>query len=124
MECIKTIKLSQESKDCLVKIKRITKITNWNTLCRWAFCLSIKEKTPPPPVDIVTDSNVEMSWETFGGTYADLYWLLLIQHCKEDGIELSNENLITQFKLHLHRGIGYLGAQKFTNIFEFVQIAK
>ena len=123
MSPVKTIKLPQASKDTLVKVKRITKISNWNTLCRWAFCLSLKEPTPPPPVDIVTDSNVEMSWETFGGRYADVFGLLLLQRCKQDNLPLTEESLAQQFKLHLIRGIGYLATLKYTNIFELLNIA-
>jgi DNA sulfur modification protein DndE len=119
---IKTIKLSQKSKDTLIKVKRITKISNWNTLCRIAFCLSIAEKTPPPPVDIISDSNVEMSWETFGGKYSEIYWLLLLQRCKQDNLDLQDDIISQQFKLHLYRGIGYLAAMKYGNIFELLSI--
>ena len=117
---IKTIKLSQASKDTLIKIKRITKISNRNTLCRWAFCLSLRDATPPPPIDVITDSNVEMSWETFGGKYAEVFWMLLIQRCKQDNIPLTEESLAQQFKLHLTRGIGYLATLKYTNVFELL----
>ena len=122
MHPIKTIKLSQSSNDTLIKVKRITKITNWNTLCRWAFCLSLKEAPPPPPVDIVADSNVEMSWETFGGKYADIFWLLLIQRCKRGDLPLTDDMLALQFKLHLQRGIGYLASLKYNNVFELLKI--
>lgn len=124
MPPIKTIKLSQSSKDTLIKVKRITKISNWNTLCRWAFCLSLKESTPPPPVDIVADSNVEMSWETFGGRYADIFWLLLIQRCKQDNLPITEDVLAAQFKLHLQRGIGYLASLKYSNVFELLKIVQ
>ena len=124
MPAIKTIKLSQNSKDTLIKVKRITKISNWNTLCRWAFCLSLKESTPPPPVDVVTDSNVEMSWETFGGRYADVFWLLLIQRCKRDNLPLDDDALAHQFKLHLQRGIGYLASLKYNNVFELLKLVQ
>lgn len=124
MAAIKTVKLSQNSKDTLIKVKRITKISNWNTLCRWAFCLSLREPTPPPPVDIVTDSNVEMSWETFGGRYADIFWFLLVQRCRQDKLPLTDDVLATQFKLHLQRGIGYLASLKYTNIFELLKIVQ
>ena len=34
---IDRIKLSQSARDQLIKLKRITKIDQWNVLCRWAF---------------------------------------------------------------------------------------
>lgn len=102
------IKLSQTAKDQLIKLKRITKIDQWNTLCRWALCRSLAEPSPPSPVPIPADSNVEMSWQTFGGDMADLLLLALKQRCHTDGLPTDQETLATQLRLHLHRGIGYL----------------
>ena len=46
---IDNIKLSNSAKEQLIKIKKITRIENWNILCRWAFCLSLSEKEDPNP---------------------------------------------------------------------------
>ena len=74
---IENIKLSQKERDSLIKLKRVTKIPNWNTLCRWAFCLSLRDKTPPRQEHIPADSTLEMTWRTFGGEYAGIYMALL-----------------------------------------------
>lgn len=63
---------------------------------------------PLPRVPIPADSNVEMSWQTFGGDMADLLLLALKQRCHTDGLPTDQETLATQLRLHLHRGIGYL----------------
>ena len=102
------IKLSQAAKDQLIKLKRVTKIDQWNILCRWALCRSLAEPTPPSPVPIPADSNVEMTWQIFGGEIADLLLIALKQRCHNDGLGSDRETLATQFRLHLHRGIGYL----------------
>lgn len=107
---IERIKLSKKAKDQLVKLKRITKIDNWNVLCRWAFCRSLAEKNPPAPYPIPADSNLEMSWQTFGGDLSDILFLALKYRCFQDGFPLDAETLNIQFRLHLHRGIGYLVA--------------
>ncbi len=107
---VENIKLSQQAKDQLVRLKRKTGIQNWNVLCRWAFCASLKENTIPPPANHPSDSNVEMSWKIFAGEYADIYWLLLKQWCKENNLNTNQEELASQFRLHLHRGIGYLAS--------------
>jgi len=83
-------------------------ITQWNILCRWAFCLSLQQPSPPTPIEIVADSNVEMDWQVFGGEAHELYLALLKERCAIDGLGLSDEILARQFRLHLHRGIGYL----------------
>lgn len=105
---IERLRLSQTAKDQLTKLKRQTRIDRWNVLCRWAFCRSLAEATPPSPVPIATDSNVEMSWRVFGGEDADAYAIALKQRCRQDGLPTDAETLAQQFLLHLHRGIGYL----------------
>ena len=105
---IERIKLSQTAKDQLIKLKRVTKISQWNVLCRWALCRSLAEPSPPSPVPIPADSNVELSWQVFGGAIADQLLMALKQRCYNDGLELDQETLATQLRLHLHRGIGYL----------------
>jgi DNA sulfur modification protein DndE len=105
---LERIKLSQSAKDQLVKLKRVTKIDQWNILCRWALCRSLAEPSPPSPVAIPTDSNLEMTWQVFGGSIADLLLLALKQRCHTEGLATDRETLAQQLRLHLHRGIGYL----------------
>ena len=51
---IKQVRTSKTAKEQLIKLKRITKIENWNILCRWALCRSLAEPTIPSPVPIKT----------------------------------------------------------------------
>ncbi|MGB3536025.1 MAG: DNA sulfur modification protein DndE [Microcoleaceae cyanobacterium] len=105
---LERIQLSQTAKEQLLKLKRITQIEQWNILCRWAFCHSLVEPTPPSPVTIPANSNVTMTWRVFGGTHSDLLLIALKQWCYQYGLGTDQETLATQFRLHLHRGIGYL----------------
>lgn len=108
---VDNIHLSQKAKDSLVKLKRKTGIVNWNVLCRWAYCLSLREESVPPAMEHPADSNVTMTWRIFAGEQlGDIYWALLKQRCRNDGIKLTKENLVRQFRLHLHRGISYLAS--------------
>lgn len=107
---IERVRLSQTAKDQLLKLKRSTKIDQWNILCRWALCRSLGEATSPSPVSLKFDSNVEMTWRIFGGEIADILLIALKQRCKNDGFPTDDETLTTQFSLHLHRGIGYLAS--------------
>ena len=109
---IEHIRLSQQARDQLLKLKRGTGIKNWNALCRWGFCVSLAEPTQPSVVRIPADSNVEMTWKVFGGDYADLYFSLLEARCRRDRLPCDDEALALQFRLHLHRGISYLAADK------------
>jgi DNA sulfur modification protein DndE len=105
---IEHIRLSQKERDQLIKIKRITGIKNWNTICRWAFCLSIANREKPRKGKIVSDSSLEMTWKVFGGKYHEIYRALLVHRCKQDGVELNVDNLNEQFRLHLKRGINHI----------------
>ena len=105
---IERVRISKAAEDSLVKLKRSTKIKQWNILCRWALCRSLAEPGIPSPVPIKTDSNVEIAWNVFGGEIADLLSIALMQRCHRDGLGTDKETLKQQFTLHLHRGIGYL----------------
>jgi DNA sulfur modification protein DndE len=105
---IDRIRLSKAAKEQLIKLKRYTKIDQWNILCRWAFCRSLSEPSIPSPVPIPADSNVEMTWRVFAGDLADVLLIALKQRCHQDGLGTERDTLAQQFRLHLHRGIGYL----------------
>ena len=120
---IERVRISKTAEDQLVKLKRNTKIKQWNILCRWAFCRSLAEPSIPSPVPIKTDSKVEIAWNVFGGEIADILFISLQQRCYQDGIEINNDTLKQQFTLHLHRGIGYLaGDNKIKQIEDLVAI--
>lgn len=110
---IKQIKLSNVSKDRLGRLKGKTGIKNWNVLCRWALCYSLSENTMPTDLPIIADSNVEMSWYTFGGECSDIYDALMIAWCKKMNLPTDEETISKYFKLHLERGIAHLSGTNF-----------
>src|SRR5437764_4405789 len=121
---IKQFRLSSQARDQLIRLKTKTGIGQWNILCRWAFCLSLRQPTPPTPVEIPADSNVEMSWQVFGGEAHELYLALLKERCTQDGLGTSEEVLARQLRLHLHRGISYLAApQAIRSLRDLVRLA-
>lgn len=106
------IRLSQQARDQLVRLKRLSGVKHWNVLCRWGLCTSLAEPTMPTSKKIVTDSNVEMTWKVFGGPHHAIYLALLKLRCERDGLGTDDDTINTQFRLHLHRGISYLFADR------------
>ena len=106
---IRNVKLSNQAKEQLIRLKTRTGIDQWNVLCRWALCVSLEEPTPPTPIDYPANSNVEMTWQTFAGEQHELYLAIVKERCDADGFDCTDEKVVVaQFRLHLHRGIGYL----------------
>jgi DNA sulfur modification protein DndE len=65
-----------------------------------------------------------MTWRVFAGDQGDALWALVRFRCHIDGLELDEETLANQFRLHLHRGIGYLvGDPRVTNVTGLASVA-
>ncbi|MFE3460107.1 DNA sulfur modification protein DndE [Nocardiopsis aegyptia] len=109
---LETVRLSQAARDQLIRLKRTTGVPNWNVLCRWALATSLQDPSVPLVREVLTDSNVEMTWKTFAGNYAELYRALLVHRCVLDGQEPTDAALGRTLTVHLHRGVGYLAANK------------
>ena len=110
---VKQVRLSQQSKDHLSRLKGKTGIKNWNVLCRWALCYSLSEHTVPTDIPLVADSNLEMSWVTFTGEYYELYEALIKAWCIKMGLPTDDETLTKYFRLNLERGIAHLSGTGF-----------
>lgn len=110
---IKQVRLSQKAKEQLSRLKGKTGIKNWNILCRWALCYSLSEKTIPTDIALIADSNLEMSWFTFGGEYYELYEALVKAWCIKMDLPTDDETVTKYFRLNLERGISHLGGTGF-----------
>ena len=121
---IKQVRLSQQAKDQLSRLKGKTGIRNWNILCRWALCYSLAEGTIPADIPIVSDSNLEMSWYTFGGDYYEVYEALVKAWCINMGLPIDNATVTKYFRLNLERGIAHLcGTGFIKNIDDLLNLA-
>ncbi len=117
---ITQVRLCEQDRNRLIRLKAKTGIKHWNVLCRWAFCVSLAEPTRPT-LQVPTDTALEIGWETFGGPYQEVYLALLKARCHRDGAELDAATLAAHLRAHLHRGIGYLfGNRAITDIRKFV----
>lgn len=121
---LENIRLTEQDKERLIILKRTLGLTQWNELCRWAFCISLAHPEPPTQLNLQVDSSVEMTWKTFGGAYHEIYLALLRQRVYQDGFPLDDGTLRTQFRLHLHRGIAAMfGNPRLRSVEALAQLA-
>ena len=84
LQHVETVRLGADTKIHLSTLKRRTGIANWNTLCRWAFCLSVSDDTPVRDRDEKGAGAVEMTWKTFAGEEEEIYRLLIVDRCQSE----------------------------------------
>ena len=104
---IDQLRTSGSLKNLLTRIKGITSIQNWNVLCRWGFCLSIKQSTVPRMVDEKLD-GVEIDYDVLVGKNKIIYTQLLINNLRKNNIEINKENLAKYLNAHVNRGINII----------------
>lgn len=101
-----TVRLTQPTKEHLLRLKRTTGIKHWNVLSRWAFCVSLTDQRPLAAADASPASNVEMTWKVFAGPHADAYGALL--QADAERRSASPADLATVLTAHIRRGAGLL----------------
>ena len=79
---IDQLRTSASIKNLLTRIKSITSIQNWNVLCRWGFCFSIKQSTLPRMVDEKLD-GVEIDYDVLVVKNKIIYTQLLINNLRK-----------------------------------------
>jgi DNA sulfur modification protein DndE len=112
---VESVRVSPQGRDQLIKLKRQTGIENWNVLCRWAVCCSLREKVVPPRPAASMDGGVEMSWKVFAGENADSLAAAIFQRTAADGLTDTPDGAALCLRAHLHRGLGYLASEKEIN---------
>jgi len=105
---IDTVRLDADTKTRLSTLKRRTGIENWNILCRWAFCLSVADRTPVRGIRERGVGAVEMTWKTFAGEEEDVYRALLVLRAMSDYGEIDREVLGRTVRQHIARGAARL----------------
>ena len=98
------LRFYQESSDKLSQLKGRTGLTP-NILARIGFTLSLNDPTIPNPDDYPSDGDKEIDRQVLLGQWDALFVALLKERCIKDGINLDDEQLISQFRAHMNRGV-------------------
>jgi DNA sulfur modification protein DndE len=107
---VETVRISNQGKDQLLKIRRQTSIEHWNILCRWALCASLREQTAPTLYGEKLDGGVEMTWKVFAGDQSEIYAALIYLRARKDDFPITPEGIAACLRAHIHRGLGYLAS--------------
>ena len=102
-------------KNSLSRIKTLTGIPNWNIICRWAFCLSIKQTSLPREVEEKLD-GVEIDYDTLFNKNKSIYTQLLINNLITHKVEIDKKNLTKYLYAHVNRGVNIIYTNKLKDI--------
>ena len=115
-----TLRLGKQSRDHLIKIKRITGIEHWNIICRWALLVSLREPTRPVVPPESAEGGVEIAWRVFAGDLSDALIALTRMQLHQDGASDGTAGA-AMIRAHVTRGLGYLASGTDTkNISDFL----
>ena len=112
---IDLLRTSASVRNSLTRIKTITGIPNWNIICRWAFCLSLKQTSLPREVDEKLD-GIEIDYDTLVGKNKSIYTQLLINNLDSHKVEIDKKNLTKYLYAHVNRGVNIIYTNKLKDI--------
>ena len=112
---IDILRTSSNVKSSLTRIKTITGISNWNIICRWAFCLSLKQTSLPREMEEKLD-GVEIDYDTLVGKNKSIYTQLLINNLVTHNVALDKKNLTKYLYAHVNRGVNIIYTNKLKDI--------
>jgi DNA sulfur modification protein DndE len=112
---IDLLRTSANVRNSLTRIKTITGIPNWNIICRWAFCLSLKQTSLPREVDEKLD-GIEIDYDTLVGKNKSIYTQLLINNLISHKVEIDRKNLTKYLYAHVNRGVNIIYTNKLKDI--------
>lgn len=106
---VEHVRVSAKGKEILIRVKRRTGLEHWNEICRFALCRSLANPVPPPKLDKLSDSSIDMEWKTFAGSLQETLTSLTVLRAEKDGVDLSRKDAMPEyFRAHLERGIASL----------------
>ena len=112
---IDVLRTSMNVKNSLSRIKTLTGIPNWNIICRWAFCLSIKQTSLPREVEEKLD-GVEIDYDVLFGKNKPIYTQLLINNLNAHNVAVDKKNLTKYLYAHVNRGVNIIYTNKLKDI--------
>ncbi|WP_251965365.1 DNA sulfur modification protein DndE [Salinibacter ruber] len=76
-----------------------------NILCRIGFCMSVETPSIPDPNEFDEYGDREIDRPVLLGTYDPLFVAMIKERCKQDGLNVEDDELYEHFRAHVHRGV-------------------
>ncbi|WP_052052141.1 DNA sulfur modification protein DndE [Chromobacterium haemolyticum] len=121
---IDRIRLTAAAKNQLITLKRKTGINHYNTLCRYALCMSIANPSNPPAENFDFNGGIDIDWRTFTGSNEALYLNLLLLRAEQDGITGDELQIRRILNGHLHRGLSFMTSMHEDDLIKSLTIQK
>ncbi len=112
---IDQLRTSTHLKNILSRVKTRTGIQNMNVICRWGFCLSLKQTSLPRDIDEKLD-GVTIDYDTFAGKNKIIYTQLLVNNMVKHDVEITRRSLAKYLNSHVNRGINIIYNNKLKSI--------
>jgi DNA sulfur modification protein DndE len=105
------LKISSDATSKLRYLRQRTGLTP-NLLCRAALMLSLEEG-PVGPTAAPDESGLEFNAYTLTGEYSALFaaLTLFVENSGRQNRGLTNAELLTRLRAHIHRGVGTLSVR-------------
>jgi len=101
-----TVRISTRGREILIKLKRYTGISQWNTLCRIAYCYSLAIETEPAHSPEKSDCALEIEWDTFTGPIKNELSALTVWRLAKG--DIPGSDAARYVRTHIERGLGAL----------------
>jgi DNA sulfur modification protein DndE len=103
---VETVRISSQSREILIKIKRRLGIDRWNEICRVALCRSLANPAKPTKPRNGWDSAIEIEWKTFAGDQSETFSAIAIMRAQMDKVDVDKKDVFADyFRSHIERGI-------------------
>ncbi|GFM51889.1 hypothetical protein PSCICE_31560 [Pseudomonas cichorii] len=108
---IERVRLTAAAKNQLSTLKRRYGIEHYNTICRYALCLSLATPGHLIQEDLVFSGGLEIDWKTLTGGNEELYFNLVQAWVGLNSPASGEEDIRGILTLHLHRGLSFLSGR-------------
>jgi DNA sulfur modification protein DndE len=98
------MRFTEDISQKLKLLKARTGITP-NILCRIAFCKSVETPSIPDPSEFAEYGDREIDRPVLLGAYDELFVAMIKERCKQDGLDVDEDELYEYFRAHVHRGV-------------------